>query len=112
MVKIKKNISYFNEFPKFCVIDIENSSIIYELSDTIEELHSMIGVFDPVKVVSYTGVDAIIEEPNRISSLFVTVRTGSILPEIYEGQELTWYEHENNPSKEITLDDILTSCSI
>jgi hypothetical protein len=109
----KKQHKYFNQVPKFCVIDEEDGSCaIYELKDEIRDMHSIEALFMSCVIVRYDGVDAIIEDATSKKSFFMELRSGSVLPETYDGADITWYEHEDDPDAEITLDDIITMCAI
>ena len=112
MARKKKKHEYFNSIPKYCTMDIDGACIIYELSNAIHGMGNIEVLMNPVTKVRYDGVDAIQEDPHGYGSMFLTIRTGSFLPERCDNGALTWYEHETDSSKELSLEDILVMCSI
>jgi hypothetical protein len=86
--------------------------MIYELQDEIRDMHSIEALFISRVVIRYDGVDAIVEDVDRKKTFFLHLRSGTILPDTYDGSDLIWYEHENDPNTEISLEDIITMCSI
>lgn len=102
---------HFNKLPKFCTADATGSCLIYEVVNQIDGMGVIEARLKCVQNLRYDGVDVLSEEPTG-EDMFLQVRTGSFLPETYNDMDLTWYEHDDDPSKELTLDDIIVMCSI
>ena len=107
--KSRKKVAKVNKLPKYFTMDIEGSCVIYELRQQIDGMRHTECLYKGVKCVKYDGGDAVVEEATGTNarSVFLEVRDGVMLPDTYEGAELTWYD-ENV----VDLDDILTMCVI
>ena len=105
----KKLHAHYNELPSFCTSDVNDSCVIYQLTDSIQSLHSIEALYQAVKVVHYDGTDAIVEDPkgSDAKSMFLELRTGSLLPETNGDYDLTWYDEDG-----LDLDSIITMCAI
>ena len=114
MARRKKRHEYFNTVPKFFTTDVANACMVFELKNQINGMGTIEALYSCVKKVRYDGTDSLLEDPVGADArtIFLELRTGSFLPEEYDGLEITWYEHESDPSKQINLEDILVMCSI
>jgi len=113
MARKRKKHEHFNQIPKFCTGDMpDGSCMIFENKGEDHRMGCIEALFSAVQKVRYEGVDAILEEPRGANSMFLEIRTGTLLPMNYDGMELTWYEKEEDASKEITLEEIITMCAI
>jgi hypothetical protein len=113
MAKRKAKHSQFNKVPKYCTGDLDGSCVVYELRMEDHRLTTIEAMFNAVHVVRYDGNDTVIEDPvgENAMSFFLEIRTGTFLPEKVGDMELTWFEAEDG-GNEITIDEILTMCSI
>lgn len=100
---IKKH-EHFNEIPKYFTTDIDGACVIFELNSHMESMTNIECLYRAVKIITYDGVDAVVEEPtgSNTKSFLIDIRYGSLLPEYYGEYELTWFEAD------ISVDDILT----
>ena len=100
---IKKH-EHYNEIPNHFTTDIDGSCVIFELNSHIDSMTSFECLYKAVKVITYDGVDAVVQEPkgSNAKSMLVEIRNGGLLPEFYNEFELTWFESDTS------LDDILT----
>lgn len=113
MAKKRKRHEHFNQVPKYCTGDMpDGSCMIYEMKNELRGMGTIEALFSAVKLVRYDGTDAIVEDPRGANSMILELRTGSLLPNNYNGMALTWYEHEDDPNNEITLEEIITMCAI
>ena len=102
----RKKHKHFNEVPPFFTTDVAGRCVVYELSTEIVGMTYIECLFKPISIIRYDGNDTLIEKPNGESSIFLELRTGTLLPEIHGDLELCWFENDT------TLDDILTMCSL
>lgn len=114
MARRKQRHEKFNQVPKFCTTDVKGACHIYELRSQVDGMGTIEALFTCVKIVRYDGVDATVEDPKgaNAKSLFLEIRTGTFLPEKNGDLELTWYEREDDPSQEMSIEDIIVMCSI
>lgn len=104
----KSKLMRYNTAPKYCTAEKNGLCIVFEKSAEIRNISNIECIFKPIKIIHYNGSNSVIEDSTdvNIQPLFLELRTGSLLPEIYDDLELMWYEQDSS------LEEILTLCTI